>query len=32
MPKTNVTWELNNYSTDVMTGGSNRRLFMCHFL
>lgn len=24
MPKTNVTWELNNYSTDVMTGGSNR--------
>ncbi len=24
MSKTNVTWELNNYSTDVMTGGSNR--------
>lgn len=24
MPKTNVIWELNNYSTDVMTGGSDR--------
>ena len=24
MPKNNVIWELNNYSTDVMTGGSDR--------
>ena len=24
MPKNNVIWELNNYTTDVMTGGSDR--------
>ena len=24
MPQNNVTWELNNYSTDVMTGGSDK--------
>ena len=26
MPQTDVIWELNNYSTDVMTGGSNQRM------